>query len=137
MPSSIRPPLMTSSVPIILAVSAGLRNAVQITTWPRRTRSVEAARAASVVNDSKVISSIGSGSVWKWSKTQTDSKPRRSAWRATATVRSHARRASQPSYSPVHPWGTTTPISMSNEITARRRRYDPPDAGQQRGEGGF
>ena len=37
-PSSIRPPLMTSIVEIILAVRAGFRNAVQITMWPRRTR---------------------------------------------------------------------------------------------------
>ncbi len=34
-----------------------------------------AARADRVVNDSKVSSSVGSGSVVKWSKTQTDSSP--------------------------------------------------------------
>ena len=65
MPSSKRPPLMTSIVEDILAVSAGLRNPVQTTMWPRRTRSVAIARADSTENDSKVISSVGCGTVWK------------------------------------------------------------------------
>ena len=54
-----------SIVEIIFAVSAGFRNAVQMTMWPSRTRSVIAARAASDVNDSNVISSVGRGTVWK------------------------------------------------------------------------
>ena len=65
MPSSKRPPLMTSMVEDILAVSAGLRKPVQMTMWPSRTRSVAMARAARTVNDSKVISSVGCGTVWK------------------------------------------------------------------------
>ncbi len=75
---------------IILAVRAGLRNAVQMTMWPRRTRLVSAASAASEVNDSKVISSVGRGTVWKWSNSQIDSKPSRSACWATSVVRRHA-----------------------------------------------
>ena len=106
MPSSIRPPLIVSIVEIILAVSAGFRNPVQMTTWPSRTRSVRAASAESVVNDSNVISSVGRGTVWKWSNSQIDSTPSRSASWATATVRRHASSGSQPSYSPVQPWGT-------------------------------
>ena len=93
----MRPPLMTSMVLIILAVRPGLRKAVQMTMWPSRTREVRAARAVRLVNDSKVISSVGRGTVVKWSNSQMDSKPSRSAWRATATVRAHACAASHPS----------------------------------------
>ena len=102
-----------SIVEIILAVRAGLRNAVQMTMWPRRTRSVSAASAASEVNDSNVISSVGRGTVWKWSNSQIDSNPSRSAWRATSVVRRHASSGSQPSYSPTQPWGTIAPIFMT------------------------
>ena len=70
---------MTSIVDDSLAVRAGLRNPVQTTMWPRRTRSVAIASAVRTENDSKVISSVGSGTVWKWSKTQSDSKPSASA----------------------------------------------------------
>ena len=56
---------MVSIVEIIFAVRAGLRNAVQMTMWPSRTRLVSAASALSEVNDSKVISSVGRGIVWK------------------------------------------------------------------------
>ena len=88
---------MVSIVEIILAVSAGLRNAVQMTTWPSRTRDVRAASAESDVNDSKVISSLGRGTVWKWSKSQTDSNPSRSAWAVTSVVRFQAASESHPS----------------------------------------
>src|SRR3954452_2450194 len=47
--------------------------------WPSRTRCVRAASAARTENDSNVISSVGSGVVVKWSKTQRLSKPRSSA----------------------------------------------------------
>jgi hypothetical protein len=43
---------------------------VQITMCPRRTRDVSAASAAREVNDSNVISSVGRGTVWKWSKSR-------------------------------------------------------------------
>jgi hypothetical protein len=103
---------MVSSVDAILAVRDGLRKPLQITTWPSRTLSVEAASAESEVNDSKVSSSVGRGTVWKWSNSQIDSKPSRSARRATSSVRAHARSGSQPSYSPVHPCGTIRPSFM-------------------------
>ena len=73
MPSSKRPPLMASRVPAIFAVSAGLRKPLQMTICPSRTRSVSAASARASVNDSKVISSVGSRTVWKWSNSHTDS----------------------------------------------------------------
>ena len=38
MPSSKRPPLTTSRVDANFAVSAGFRNPLQMTMWPRRTR---------------------------------------------------------------------------------------------------
>ena len=81
-----------------------------MTMWPSRTRFVSAARAASEVNDSNVISSVGRGTVWKWSNSQIDSKPSRSAWTATSVVRRQASDGSQPSYSPIQPCGTMTPI---------------------------
>jgi hypothetical protein len=109
MPSSKRPPVMTSTVDAILAVRAGLRNPVQITMWPRRTRWVTIASAVSTLNDSKVISSVGSGTVWKWSNAHSDSKPSASAWTARATVRSQATAGSQPSYSPFQPCGANSP----------------------------
>src|SRR5688500_10269325 len=117
MPSVKRPPLIVSRVDAILAVSAGLRNPLQMTIWPSLTRSVSAASAARAVKDSNVISSVGFGTVWKWSKSQTDSNPRRSACLATATVRCHPLAASQPSYSPVHPCGQITPSLMGTKST--------------------
>ena len=79
------------------------------TRWPRRTRAVSAASADRPTNASNVISSVGTGSVWTWSNSQIESKPSASASCATATVRAHARAGSQPSYSPVQPWGTMIP----------------------------
>ena len=103
---------MTSMVEESFAVSAGLRNPVHTTMWPRRTRCVRTARAVSTENPSKVISSVGSGTVWKWSKTQIDSKPSVSACTASSTVRAQASAAGQPSYSPFHPWGTSNPTCI-------------------------
>jgi hypothetical protein len=65
MPSSKRPPLMTSIVEDCFAVRAGLRKPVHTTMCPSRTRSVLTASAARTANDSNVISSAGSGTVWK------------------------------------------------------------------------
>src|SRR6476619_5998303 len=113
---------MVSIVEIILAVSAGLRNAGQVPMWPFRTRSVRAASADSDVNDSKVISSVGRGTVWTWSNNQIDSKPRRSASSATSVVRRHASSGSQPSYSPTQPWGTTAPIFIRFLLVTRTVR---------------
>ena len=73
--------------------------------------------AVSVVNDSKVISSIGSGTVWKWSKTHSDSKPSSSASRASSSVRAQAAAGSQPLYSYFQPCGISTPTFMTASNT--------------------
>src|ERR1035437_52131 len=112
MPSSNRPPLITSIVEQSLAVRPGFRNDVQTTMWPSRTRFVAIASAARVENDSKVISSVGSGTVVKWSKTQSDSNPSASAFCASSIVRVHAAAASQPSYSPFQPWAAIMPTCI-------------------------
>ena len=80
---------------------------------------MSAASAESVVNDSNVISSVGRGTVWKWSNSQIDSNPDPSACWATAIVRRHASSGSQPSYSPVQPWGTMTPSFMQTSLARR------------------
>ena len=51
---------------------------------------VTIASAASTENDSNVISSAGSGTVWKWSNAHSDSKPRASACSASSMVRAQA-----------------------------------------------
>src|SRR5436305_11452956 len=81
---------------------------------PSRTRRVSAASAARTVNDSNVISSVGSGTVWKWSKAQSDSNPRSSAWCASSIVRAHAAAGSQPSYSPFQPCGAINPTCIAS-----------------------
>lgn len=78
-PRIARPPEMTSRVLIIFETRAGLRQPVDRTACPSRTRLVEAAIADREVKDSKVISSRTSGAVWRWSTTHTDSNPSRSA----------------------------------------------------------
>ena len=75
---------------------------------------VSAASADSVVNDSNVISSVGRGTVWKWSNSQIDSNPSSSACVATTVVRRQASSGSQPSYSPVQPCGTMIPIFIGS-----------------------
>src|SRR5262245_9105550 len=132
MPSSNRPPLITSIVEASFAVRAGFRKPVQMTMWPIRTRSVTIASADSVENDSNVISSVGSGTVVKWSKTHADSNPSASACRARSTVRAHASAASQPSYSPFQPWGINRPTSTGASFGPDRtagRPIAPPIAG--------
>ena len=51
-PRISRPSLTASSVAAILASTAGLRNAVQITIVPRLTRAVASAMAERIVHDS-------------------------------------------------------------------------------------
>ena len=51
-PSTKRPPLISAMVAAIFAISAGGWKAAQATSGPRRTRSVAAAMAASVVHAS-------------------------------------------------------------------------------------
>ena len=76
------------------------------------------ASAVTIPNDSKVISSVGSGTVWKWSKAQRDSKPSRSACAASSTVRAQAAAGSQPSYSPFQPCGIISPTFIVTSSTA-------------------
>src|SRR5450759_2133528 len=120
MPSSKRPPLITSIIEHSLAVRPGFRNDVQTTMWPSRTRFVAIASAARVENDSKVISSVGSGTVVKWSKTQSDSNPSASAFCASSIVRVHAAAASHPSYSPFQPWAAIMPTCIELSLYVRR-----------------
>ena len=68
------------------------------------------AMAASSTNGSKMGASMSGGSTWKWSYSQSDSKPRVSAHRATSTVCSQAERGSIPRYSRSQPWGSVRPI---------------------------
>ena len=77
------------------------------------------------MNDSNVISSVGLGTVWRWSNSQIDSNPSRSACCATSTVRAQARSVSQPSYSPVHPCGTMTPSFIASFLTIIWSRSGP------------
>ena len=58
---------------VILAESVGLRYEVQLTIWPRRIRLVASASAAMVVQHSNTASCDGSGMLWKWSYTHTES----------------------------------------------------------------
>ena len=67
MPQSRRPPLITSTVEVILASSAGFRYDVQPTIWPRRMRDVRWLMAAIVVQHSNIASWAGTGTLWKWS----------------------------------------------------------------------
>src|SRR5512141_2258172 len=103
---------MTSGGETSLATSAGWRQPPHSTRWPSRTRAVSTASADRLTNASNVISSVGTGSVWTWSNSHTESKPSASASCATATVRAHARDGSQPSYSPVQPWGARIPTRI-------------------------
>ena len=79
------------------------------------------------MNDSNVISSVGRGTVWKWSNSQIDSNPSRSACRATSVVRRQASSGSQPSYSPTQPWGTIAPIFIG-AASASSTTVSPPNA---------
>src|SRR6266540_4204077 len=108
---------------VILAVSAGFRYDVQLTIWPNRIPLVASASAAIVVQHSKTASCDGSGMLWKWSYTQTESKPSSSA--VSAISRHLAHWASPPLIernSVFHPWGANTP----NPISAMDAPY--PDA---------
>ncbi len=67
MPQSSRPPLITSTVLVILASSAGLRYGAQPTIWPSRTRLVRWLIAAITVQHSNIASCAGTGTLWKWS----------------------------------------------------------------------
>ena len=73
MPQSRRPPLITSTLALILAVSDGGRYDVQLTICPSRMVVVASASAAIVVQHSNTASCAGLGTLWKWSYTQIES----------------------------------------------------------------
>src|SRR3954451_3432587 len=86
---------------------------MQVHIWPSRTRSVDAANAAIRVQASWVAWSPGTGTVWKWSYTQTDSHGPASALRARSRMTVHCRSGSIPTRSCRQPWGTKIPNLMA------------------------
>ena len=120
---------MTSIVDDILAVRAGFRNPVQTTMWPSRTRSVTIASAVSTQNDSRVISSVGSGTVWKWSNAQIDSKPSASASVPARPSAPRPAAGSQPSYSPFQPCGAISPTFIRSASLRFGRDPSRPSGG--------
>jgi hypothetical protein len=80
--------------------------------WPSRIRVVEAANADISDHASWVASSVGTGTVWKWSYTQIDSKgPASAAWARSRMV-AHCSDAGIPARSNRQPWGTNIPNRM-------------------------
>ena len=74
---------------------------------------LEAAKAAISVHASWVASSVGSGVVWKWSYTHTDSQAvPSSACRTRSRMVRHWSAGSMPARSRRQPWGTNTPKRM-------------------------
>ena len=94
---------------------------MQVHIWPSRTRSVTAASEAMSVHASYVTSCVGAGTVWKWSKTQTDSNPLSSASRAMRVIVGQCSVVSMPARSIFQPWGTNSPNRMTLTIYARWR----------------
>ncbi len=94
----------------ILAYSDGLRYPLQPTIWPMFTRLVSRASAAVALQHSKVVLSLGSGTVWKWSNSQIESHDCSSARLATSVIASHCSIGSaMPARSIFQPCGTKTP----------------------------
>src|SRR3712207_2233195 len=74
------------------------------------TRLVSRASVEVTVQHSNVVLIVGSGVVWKWSYTQTESHGPASAARATAVIASYCSTGSAISTRSIfHPWGTNTP----------------------------
>src|SRR5579859_1941808 len=97
---------------------------MQVHIWPSRTRSVAAANAAISVHASCVASCVGTGTVWKWSKTQIDSKgpSSRSASSAMPSMVCQWSLVSMPTRSSRHPCGTKSPKRISHHPTRSVRR---------------
>ena len=76
---------------------------MQVHIWPSRTRLVEAANAAISDQASNVDSSVGSGTVWKWSYTQIDSHGPASAALASSRIVVHWSATGTPTRSSRHP----------------------------------
>ncbi len=89
---------------------------MQVHIWPSRTRSVAAAKAAISDHASWVASSVGTGTVWKWSYTQTDSQgPASAAWAKSRMV-VHCSAVSMPARSSRQPCGTNNPNRMPHPM---------------------
>src|SRR6185437_5642435 len=89
---------------------------MQVHIWPSRTRLVAAANAAISVHASCVASWVGTGTVWKWSKTQIDSKgpsSRSASWAMPSMVAQWSL-VSMPAKSSRHPCGTKSPKRMAH-----------------------
>src|SRR5487761_800095 len=85
---------------------------MQVHICPSRTRLVAAANAAISVHASCVASCVGTGTVWKWSKTQIDSKGPSSAALAMLSMVGQWSFVSMPARSSRHPCGTKSPKRM-------------------------
>ena len=86
---------------------------MQVHIWPSRTRPVTAAKAAISVHASWVASSLGTGTVWKWSKTQIeDQSSLASARRARPAITPQCWLGSIPTRSMRQPCGTKSPNFM-------------------------
>src|ERR1700677_4554554 len=85
---------------------------MQVHICPSFTRLVVAASAAISVHASWVASWVGTGTVWKWSKTQIESKGPSSAALATPSMVAQCSFGSIPARSKRHPCGTNSPNRM-------------------------
>src|SRR5262245_19384992 len=116
-PSTRRPPDRSSSVPAILAIRPAFRNDEHMTRAPSSTRGTTGASAASVVHASLRPSSASGGKRnSRWSKTQIESRPSRSAVRAKASVSSNV--GARPSTRSPYASGTVTPIRIGRSLSA-------------------
>ncbi len=87
---------------------------MQVHIWPSLTRLVAAAYAAISVHASWVASWVGTGTVWKWSYTQIESKGPSSAALATPSMVAQCSFGSIPARSKRHPCGTNSPNRMAH-----------------------
>src|SRR6185437_9033877 len=93
---------------------------MQVHIWPSRTLSVAAPSAAISVHASWVASWVGTGTVWKWSKTQIDSKGLSSlsaSW-AMLSIVGQWSLGSIPTRSSRQPCGTKSPKRMAHHPNA-------------------
>ena len=87
---------------------------MQVHICPSLTRLVAAANAAISVHASWVASWVGTGTVWKWSNTQIESKgPSSAAW-ATPSMVAQCSFGSMPARSKRQPCGTNSPNRMAH-----------------------
>src|SRR5437764_14596685 len=110
---------MTSMFDVIFASRPGLRYGEHPTIWPSLMREVRWLMAAIVVQHSNIVSWAGTGTLWKWSYTHSESKPSSSASWAISTALAHlACGSSIETNSIFQPWGTKTPNVRSWDAMA-------------------